>query len=88
MRIKKRKKLSQSRTTLGNIARHFNIVKIILHGTFDDEKVKYVSDTGALLKRIWYILNAAVAARGEIGREGCEISSLVEHLGLSPWLFL
>jgi len=31
---------------------------------------------------------AAVAARGEIGREGCEISSLVEHMGLSPWLFL
>jgi len=29
-----------------------------------------------------------VAARGEIGREGCEISSLVEHMGLSPWLFL
>jgi len=26
---------------------------------------------------------AAVAARGEIGREGCEISSLVEHMGLS-----
>jgi len=30
----------------------------------------------------------AVAARDEIGREGCEISSLVEHMGLSPWLFL
>jgi len=29
-----------------------------------------------------------VAARGEVGREGCEISSLVEHMGLSPWLFL
>jgi len=28
-----------------------------------------------------------VAARGEIGREGCEISSLVEHMGLLPWLF-
>ena len=26
----------------------------------------------------------AVAARGENGREGCEISSLVEHTGLSP----
>ena len=25
----------------------------------------------------------AVAARGENGREGCEISSLVEHTGLS-----
>jgi len=33
-------------------------------------------------------LTKAVAARGEIGREGCEISSLVEHMGLSPWLFL
>jgi len=30
----------------------------------------------------------SVAARGEIAREGCEISSLVEHMGLSPWLFL
>jgi len=30
----------------------------------------------------------AVAARGEIDREGYEISSLVEHMGLSPWLFL
>jgi len=30
----------------------------------------------------------AVAARGEIGREGCEISSLVEHMELQPWLFL
>jgi len=30
----------------------------------------------------------AVAARGEIGREGCEMSSLAEHMGLSPWLFL
>jgi len=29
-----------------------------------------------------------VAARGENGREGCEISSLVEHLGFLPWLFL
>jgi len=29
-----------------------------------------------------------VAARGEIGREGCEISSLLEYMGLLPWLFL
>jgi len=29
-----------------------------------------------------------MAARGEIGREGCEYSSLVEHMELSPWLFL
>jgi len=36
-----------------------------------------------------YLLwSTAVAARGEIGREGCEILSLVEHMGLSPWLFL
>jgi len=30
----------------------------------------------------------SVAARGENYWEGCEISSLVEHIGLSPWLFL
>jgi len=30
----------------------------------------------------------AVAARGKNDREGCELLSLVEHLGLSPWLFL
>ena len=30
----------------------------------------------------------AVADRGEIDQGGCEISSLVEHMGLSPWLFL
>jgi len=30
----------------------------------------------------------AVADRGEIGQEGCRISSLVEYMGLSPWLFL
>jgi len=34
------------------------------------------------------VLPQIVAARGEIGLEGCEISSLVEHMGLSPWLFL
>jgi len=38
----------------------------------------------ALLRKYTY----PVAARGEIGREGCEISYLVEHMGLSPWLFL
>jgi len=32
------------------------------------------------------MLLRTVAARGEIGREGYEISSLVEHMGLSPWL--
>jgi len=30
----------------------------------------------------------SVAARGENGGEGCKISSLVEHTGLSPWLCL
>jgi len=39
------------------IASHLNVVKIILHGTFDEKKVKHVSDAGALLKRTWYILN-------------------------------
>ena len=34
----------------------------------------------------WYL--TAVAARGENGQEGCEISYLLEHIGLSPWLFL
>jgi len=29
-------------------------------------------------------VSSTVAARGEIGREGCEISSLDEHMGLSP----
>jgi len=29
-----------------------------------------------------------VAARGENGREGCEVSSVVEHIELSPWLIL
>ena len=29
-----------------------------------------------------------VATRGENGRERCEISSLVEHIGLSPWVYL
>jgi len=37
-----------------------NVVKIILHGSFDMKKVKYVSDDGALLKRTWYILNGIV----------------------------
>jgi len=34
------------------------------------------------------ILLSTVSDRGEIGREVCEISPLVEHMGLSPWLFL
>jgi len=42
------------------IARHLNVVKMILHRTFDEKKVKYVSDGGALLKRTWCILNGIV----------------------------
>jgi len=38
-------------------------MKIISHGTFDDKKVKYVSDAGALLKRTWCILNGIVLLR-------------------------
>jgi len=37
-------------------------------------------------KQKWSL--GSVAARGEIGLEGCEISSLVEYMGFSPWLFL
>jgi len=48
---KEAKKLSESR--YATIARHLNVVKIILHGTFDEKKVKYVSDAGALLERTW-----------------------------------
>jgi len=33
------------------IARRLNVVKIILHGTVDENKVKYVSDARALLKK-------------------------------------
>jgi len=29
-----------------------------------------------------------MAPRGENRREGCEILFLIEHIGLSPWLFL
>ena len=31
------KKLSESRTTFATIARHLNVVKIILYGTFDEK---------------------------------------------------
>ena len=49
---KEAKKLSESRTMLRNNSKtlELNVVKITLHGTFDDKKVKYVSDAGALLK--------------------------------------
>jgi len=36
---------------------------------------------------ITFLMCGAYAARGENDWEGCEISSLVEHMGLSPWLF-
>jgi len=44
-------------------ARHLYVVKIILHGTFDEKKVKYISDAGALLKKRWCILNGIVLPR-------------------------
>jgi len=37
---------------------------------------------------LWQSVLESAAPRGEIGRKGCEISSLVEHMGLSPLLFL
>jgi len=39
---------------------HSNVVKIFLNGTFDEKKVKYVSDSGVLLKRTWYFLNGII----------------------------
>jgi len=60
VRVKKRKNCPSLAPRYATIARHLNVVKIILHGTFDGEKVKYVSDAGALLKRRWCILNGIV----------------------------
>jgi len=60
VRIKKRKNRPRLAPRYATIARHLNVVKIILHGTFDEKKVKYVSDAGALLKRTWCILNGIV----------------------------
>jgi len=39
---KEAKKLSKSRATLRNSGKNLNVVKIILHGTFDNKKVKHV----------------------------------------------
>ena len=69
------------------------------------DKVNYLFSIAATLKSlcksvsdyIQYLFTPSliteivlVAARGENGRESCEISSLVEHTGLSlcPWLFI
>jgi len=57
VRVKKRKNCPSLVPRYTTVARHLNIVKIILHGTFDEKKVKYVSDPGALLKTTWCILN-------------------------------
>jgi len=60
VRIKKRKNGPSLVPRYATIARHLNVVRIILHGTFDEKKVKYLSDAGALLKRTWCILNGIV----------------------------
>jgi len=49
----------------------------------EDQRQSFFEKNFASFKYCW-----PVAARGKIGREGCEISSLIEHMGLSPWLFL
>jgi len=60
VRLKKRKNYPILVPRYATIARHLNVVKIILHGTFDEKKVKYISDARALLKRTWRILNGIV----------------------------
>jgi len=60
VRVKKRKDCPSLAPRYATIARHLNVMKIILHGTFDEKKVKYVSDAGALRKRRWCILNGIV----------------------------
>jgi len=59
-RVKKRKNCPNLVPRYATTARHLNVVKKILHGTFDEKKVKCVSDAGALLKRKWCILNGIV----------------------------
>ena len=49
-------------------------------------RVPKIWEIGSLQIHTGYL--RSVAARGETGREGCEISSLVEHMRLSPCLFL
>jgi len=60
VRVKKRKNCPSLVPRYATIARHLNVVKMILHGTFDEKKVKYVSYAGALLKRTCCILNGIV----------------------------
>jgi len=60
VRVKKRKNCPSLVPSYATIARHLNDVKIILHGTFDEKKVKYLSDAGALLKRTWCISKGIV----------------------------
>jgi len=38
--------------------------------------------------KTYWLLSNPVAAFGENDQEGCKFSYLLEHLGLSPWLFL
>ena len=65
--------------------RTFSILKQAKSENKNRNAHETLNDSSDLLPlTYWY----SVAARGEIGREGCEISSLVEHMGLSPWLFL
>jgi len=44
VRVKKRKKCPSLVPRYATIERHLNVVKRILHGTFDEKKLKYVSD--------------------------------------------
>jgi len=62
VRVKKRKNCPNLVSRCATIARHLNVVKIILHGTFD-EIMKYVFDAGALLKRTWCFLNGIFAPK-------------------------
>jgi len=58
---KEAKKISESRTTLRNNSKTLERCENnFLHGTFDEKKVKYLSDAGALVKRTWCVLNGIV----------------------------
>jgi len=48
--------------------------------------IKFVAKTSEIYLRTSHpdLMSCSVAARGENDREGCEISSLVEHIALSP----
>ena len=56
-RSKEAKKLSESRTTSRNNSKTLERCEDNFAWNFDKEKVKYVSDAGALLDRTWCILN-------------------------------